>query len=336
MAPAQSSDVKATVSSANRSVTVPPGLVADPAAPIASSRSDTHGAARGAPIAPAVGSPGGDARVASVRWATTAPTMPQHRSPDWATLERFAVDVERRGFDRIWVWDHLVWHSPVLECLESVERVLGSTTTIAAGPGVLQAPLRDPQDVLERLERLTAQFGSRLSLGIGAGRRREEFAALGQPFDERWPRTEALVSRLATAEAPTPVFVGGLSPRARRLAATAGGWMPVFADPDDVAAGAEALRSQRPDAQVVSVVALGPFGNRSQGAEWFASLYGFERFPRTRVLPGDPNELREAIARYAEAGSDEICVVVADDDPGPTIEWFADLIGMEGGASGDP
>ena len=102
------------------------------------------------------------------------------------------------------------------------------TTRIQLGTTVVIVPYRHPL----LIERMTAQLqdfsGGRLVLGVGVGWARQEFAALGVPFERRGRLTDAFLASLPK-EHP-PIWVGGHSEAAIRRAGQFGdAWHPLNA-----------------------------------------------------------------------------------------------------------
>jgi probable F420-dependent oxidoreductase len=145
------------------------------------------------------------------------------RSATRETVRDFAVLAETLGFDSLWVSDHVIIPKridsryPYNESGEFPFRAGGSfldpigTLTFAAactervrlGTAVLVLPHRNPVVQAKELATLDVLSGGRLILGIGTGWLREEFAALGVPFERRGARTSEyieLIDRLWTAD----------------------------------------------------------------------------------------------------------------------------------------
>jgi probable F420-dependent oxidoreductase len=116
-------------------------------------------------------------------------------------------------------------------------------------------PYRHPLVTAKAATTVDRLSNGRLILGIGAGYLREEFQALGTPFDGRTERFEGAVAALAatwsgaavlrTAQGATevalrprsvqrpgpPLWIGGNSRRSRRMVARHGaGWTPLLVD----------------------------------------------------------------------------------------------------------
>ncbi|HMJ74430.1 MAG TPA: LLM class F420-dependent oxidoreductase [Iamia sp.] len=118
---------------------------------------------------------------------------------------------EDLGFDSLWLADHVVVPSiydsvypyspdgkldvdpsvPFAEPLVSLGYLAASTTVLELGVAVLIVPQRNPVLLAKQAATLDRLAGGRLRLGVGVGWLREEFAALGVPFEHRGARTDA-------------------------------------------------------------------------------------------------------------------------------------------------
>jgi len=138
--------------------------------------------------------------------------------------------------------DPLIWMAHVAAC----------TTTLRLMTGVLVMPQRNPLVLAKQVATLDAMSDGRIELGIGVGWLREEFDALGVPFDERGSRTDEYVAAVRALwagddashdgrfvqfsgmscnpkprQAPLPIVVGGHSLAAARRAGRLGdGFFP--------------------------------------------------------------------------------------------------------------
>jgi probable F420-dependent oxidoreductase len=72
--------------------------------------------------------------------------------------------------------------------------VAAVTERIHLGTGILILPQRNPVILAKELATIDALSGGRMELGIGVGWLKEEFEALGIPFERRGARTDEYVS----------------------------------------------------------------------------------------------------------------------------------------------
>ena len=207
-------------------------------------------------------------------------------------LVQLAMRIEHLGFDSIWVGDHLViprhvdvalhraqvggvefadkTHNDVLDPILALTYLSTVTTRIRLGLSVLVIPYRDPILTAKLLATLDVLSRGRLIVGAGVGWMKDEFMALGVPYEERGAIADeylALMVELWTSESPTfsgtyrsiadvaflpkpvqkphpPIWIGGNGAPAMRRAARLGqGWMPNFQSPDELRPKLQQLRS---------------------------------------------------------------------------------------------
>jgi probable F420-dependent oxidoreductase len=133
--------------------------------------------------------------------------------PGAAGLARLAEDL---GFESLWTVEHVVVpvgyqseypysptgrmagteDSPIPDPLVWLAFVAGATSRIRLGTGILILPQRNPLLLAKELATLDAMSAGRLELGVGVGWMREEFAALGVPFEHRGARTDEYIDVL--------------------------------------------------------------------------------------------------------------------------------------------
>jgi probable F420-dependent oxidoreductase len=128
-----------------------------------------------------------------------------------ARLREFAVRAEARGYEALWVVEHLLtarglygtaWLSP----LETVSFAAGCTTRIKLATGILIAALRNPVFVAKDIASLQYLSGGRFELGIGVGWDAHEYEVAGVPLRQRGGRTDEILeifARLWTGEPVT-------------------------------------------------------------------------------------------------------------------------------------
>lgn len=182
----------------------------------------------------------------------------------------YARAAEDLGFDGVWFPDHVVIplghqsHYPYAERMPYEEDelpeplillayVAAATSTLRLGTSILILPQRNPVVVAKQVATLDVLSGGRLDLGIGVGWLREEFEALGTPWERRgrrmdeyieamralWSEDEATYhgetvsfDRLRMRPKPlqpggVPIIIGGHSEAAARRAGRLGqGFMP--------------------------------------------------------------------------------------------------------------
>jgi luciferase-type oxidoreductase len=110
---------------------------------------------------------------------------------DLAEQVRLARIADELGFAAYWVRDVPLngpWYPETIGHLDpfvALGAVAATTSRIAIGTAATVLPLRHPFHVAKAAASLQALSGSRLILGLGAGDRPEEFAALDAHLDDR-------------------------------------------------------------------------------------------------------------------------------------------------------
>lgn len=95
----------------------------------------------------------------------------------------YSPDGKMPGGDQVAITDPLIW----------LAFVAAATTTIRLATGILILPQRNPLVLAKEVATLDRLSGGRVDLGIGVGWLREEFDALGIPFERRGARTDEYV-----------------------------------------------------------------------------------------------------------------------------------------------
>jgi probable F420-dependent oxidoreductase len=131
-------------------------------------------------------------------------------------IDAVAASAERAGFATLWSGEHVVMvdesasrypysddgriavpaEADWLDPLIGLSFVAAATSTIRIATGVLLLPEHNPVLVAKQAATLDTLSGGRLTLGIGIGWSREEFDALGVPFERRGARTEEYVDAI--------------------------------------------------------------------------------------------------------------------------------------------
>jgi probable F420-dependent oxidoreductase len=130
-----------------------------------------------------------------------------------ALLGRAAEDA---GFDSVWTVEHVVYpddyasrypydpsgrmamsaRTPLPDPLVWLTWVAAHTRRLRLATGILILPQRNPVVLAKEVATLDALSGGRVELGVGVGWLREEFDALGVPFEHRGARTDEYVEVL--------------------------------------------------------------------------------------------------------------------------------------------
>jgi probable F420-dependent oxidoreductase len=188
-----------------------------------------------------------------------------------------AAAAEEAGFDSLWTVEHVVVPSgyrsaypyspsgrmpgpetsPIPDPFIWLAYVAATSTTVKLATGISILPQRNPVVTAKEVATLDRLSGGRALLGVGAGWLREEFEALGVPFERRGDRLEEYIGALRalwSEEKPSfhgefvdftdaicrpqpvagtvPIHIGGHTDRAARRAGRLGdGFFPGLSDP---------------------------------------------------------------------------------------------------------
>jgi probable F420-dependent oxidoreductase len=137
---------------------------------------------------------------------------------DRAVIDAVASAADACGFATLWAGEHVVmvdrsasrypysddgaiavaaqadWLDPMI----ALSFAAAASSRIGVATGVLLLPEHNPVLVAKRSASLDRLSGGRLTLGVGIGWSREEFAALGVPFERRAARTAEYVAAMRT------------------------------------------------------------------------------------------------------------------------------------------
>lgn len=156
------------------------------------------------------------------------------------------------GQDDVPLPDPLIW----------MAYAAAATKRIKLATGIMILPQHNPVVAAKQIATLDHMSGGRVLLGIGVGWMREEFDAIGTPFDDRGPRTDDYVGAMRAlwgqekasyhgdfasfdniycrpqpVNGSVPIIVGGHSrPAARRAGRLGDGFFPARGAPADLIA----------------------------------------------------------------------------------------------------
>ena len=134
--------------------------------------------------------------------------------PDFAGAARVARLAEAAGFDSIIAIDHVLYpdnytstypyattgrlpmgrSSAFPDPLIWIAYAAAVTTRLRFLTGVVILPQRDPRVLAKQVATLDSMSGGRFELGIGVGWLKEEFAAMGVPFEGRGKRADEYIA----------------------------------------------------------------------------------------------------------------------------------------------
>ena len=211
-----------------------------------------------------------------------------------ASAYPYTEDGEMPGEAETLIPDPLVW----------LAYVAAAAPTVRLGTCILIVPQRNPLVLAKELATLDHLSGGRVELGIGVGWLKEEFDALGVPWERRGARTDEYIEAMRALWAgphaeyhgefvdfdpatcsprpvngDIPVLVGGDTPAAiRRAVKLAQGYFPGAGDPEKLAelvatVKREAEAAGRDPAEIVIHAIFGAqMGDPVAGVEQFRSI----------------------------------------------------------------
>jgi probable F420-dependent oxidoreductase len=263
-------------------------------------------------------------------------------------IDEVAVAAERCGFATLWSGEHVVmvdrsvsrypysddgriavpaeadWIDPLI----GLSFAAAVTSTIRIATGVLLLPEHNPVLMAKQAATLDSLSGGRFTLGIGIGWSREEFDALGVPFERRGARAAEYVAAMRTLWRDDVASFDG-----------------EFVRFDSVRVNPKPARGRR----IPIVLGGNSDGALRRVAAWGDGWYGFnvdgvaevsERLATLRKLCDDRGRdlgevhvavaLREPqrsdVAALVDLGVDELVVVAGPpEDARAAAEWVAEL-----------
>lgn len=267
---------------------------------------------------------------------------------DRAVIDAVAAAADGHGFATLWAGEHVVMvddsasrypysdsgviavpaEADWLDPLIALSFAAAASSRIRLATGVLLLPEHNPVIVAKQAASLDRLSGGRLTLGIGIGWSREEFEALGVPFERRAARTAEYVAAMRTL------------------------WREDVASFDGQFVAFDPIRvNPKPVARQGLPVVVGGNSNAALGrvAAWGDGWYGFnlegvdevrDRIGRLKKLCAqagrDRDGLRLAVAlaaprvedvgALAELGVDELVLVEAPPDTADAVPgWISAL-----------
>ncbi len=264
-----------------------------------------------------------------------------------APLRDYAAVAQRAdalGFEAFWLPEHLavpLEFNPVYPYQESgrpgfepdtpfadpwvmIGHLSALTRQLQFGIGVFVLPLRNPFVVAKAAATAQELSGGRTLMGLGIGWMREEFDAVGQPFERRAARMEEMIAVMKklwsgapvehagdwyrfrslqmspALSAPLPLIFGGSSePAVRRAARMGDGW---YGPPETLSAAIESRRRVQEE--------LDRAGRNAAA---------FSIWSR----PAQPASA-ELLAQYRDAGFERLVIALPRSltDPAARLEWL--------------
>jgi probable F420-dependent oxidoreductase len=278
------------------------------------------------------------------------------RWPEYRAMARAAEEV---GFDSVWLGDHLLYRGDgrrpergPWEAWTLLTAIAAATERVELGPLVACLGFHPPAVLAKMAATVDEVSGGRFVLGVGAGWNADEFAAFGIPYDRRVARFAeafAIVRGLLAEERVTldgrfhaaqdavllppparrvPLMIGSNGPRMLGLALPwADAWNTWWEDYGNTAEGFAAL-----DAQISAACAEAGRdpGEVARSACAFVALD--RRAPERPLLDhappieGPPDAIAARLRELADAGADEVIVVVTPNTE-RSIRELGDVVG---------
>jgi len=278
------------------------------------------------------------------------------RWPEYAAMARAA---EHAGFDSIWLGDHLLYRDDgrpergPWEAWTLLAALAAVTERVTLGTLVACTAFHPPAVLAKMAATVDEVSDGRLILGIGAGWNRAEFDAFGLPFDHRASRFEEafeIVRRLLGGERVTlhgsywhaedavllpvpsrrpPLMIGSTGERVLSVALPHvdvwNTWFDWYGNtPEGFAArnaeiDAAAERAGRDPHEIQRSACVHVVLDRG--------VDGRPIDPGCPPLEGTPERIAEGLAEMAEAGADEVILVVTPIDE-RSIHRLAEVLAL--------
>ncbi|RSD13697.1 LLM class flavin-dependent oxidoreductase [Amycolatopsis eburnea] len=245
---------------------------------------------------------------------------------DPGVLRAWARTVEGLGYDLLMVSDHVAitpdvavqYPAPFYEPFTTLSWLAGVTERVRLGTTVLVVPYRHPLLVARMAANLDALSGGRLVLGAGIGWAKQEFEALGVPFERRGKLTTEYLRTIRAAWAdhddyragPIPLWLGGHSDAGLRRAIDLGdAWHPLRLTMDSFREGLsrlEKLAGDRPVPAFAPRILLRVTGSPATG-------------PDRRAGEGTLDQVLGDLAQLRALGAETVVLDPFDADPAETL-----------------
>jgi alkanesulfonate monooxygenase SsuD/methylene tetrahydromethanopterin reductase-like flavin-dependent oxidoreductase (luciferase family) len=262
----------------------------------------------------------------------------------WAEIRDLARAVEDAGLDSIWTEDHIQYQDKARRWIAPWDAwtILAGLATVTdrvrIGTMVSPLSLRHPVLLARHVASVQEMSGGRLVLGIGLGHGEAEYRALGLSLEHRFGKFreafEILRDALAKGTAdhrgthvssegfrlmPRPsdlrspdLMIGSDGPKTLRLTlphVTAWNWDGFVDDPDEFAAASQAVDA------ICDEIGRDP-REIERTAHLVVRLSNPEGLPidplpaHMRVIQGGTDAVAERLQAFADAGADEVMLIV--------------------------
>jgi alkanesulfonate monooxygenase SsuD/methylene tetrahydromethanopterin reductase-like flavin-dependent oxidoreductase (luciferase family) len=250
------------------------------------------------------------------------------------------------GFFAISANDHLVFQRPWLDGIVALSSVLERARGLTLATTVALPVIRGPVPLAKAAAALQTLSDGRLVLGVGAGSSAADYAAVGVPFEERWPRFEVAVrtlrSELAEVPGPIPIWIGSWGSPAglRRVARLGDGWIASAYNttPERLATDRGVLQAalrthgREESAFPIALATMWTHLTDSKAEaqeklQALATMLGRDPAQLAgQVLIGDPDRCAELLGKFADAGVDSIFIWPLGDPVAQLQRFGADVL----------
>jgi alkanesulfonate monooxygenase SsuD/methylene tetrahydromethanopterin reductase-like flavin-dependent oxidoreductase (luciferase family) len=258
-------------------------------------------------------------------------------------MMRLAPDAESAGFDSVWVGDHILWHTALVDGLTLLSTFVPTTRTVELGTGIYLLGLRQPAIAAKALTSLSALTEGRLVLGVGVGGENPaEFAAAGVDHARRGALLDEALAYLdgvwdgnpdgmePTGERPR-VLIGGRSAASRRrIVSQRAGWLAAFVSPQRIREEVDLLSERSGEHVPTALHAYTLVGDdeqaaRAEAGSFLSRAYAMPEEPLMRyTIVGTAQQCLEQIATYVDAGVRELVLRPASWDQRRQLERWAE------------
>jgi alkanesulfonate monooxygenase SsuD/methylene tetrahydromethanopterin reductase-like flavin-dependent oxidoreductase (luciferase family) len=263
-------------------------------------------------------------------------------------LPAYTATAHRLGFSAVTANDHFVFQRPWLDAVVALATVVAASGDMRLATTIALPVVRGPVALAKAAAALDVVSGGRFVLGVGPGSSPRDYAAVGVPFEERWPRFDESIRVLRshlTAGAPSfegrfystgeallprpsspPIWIAswGSAAGLRRVARLGDGWLAsAYNTTPARLAAARATVADLPCALATMwmYVTDDPRDRDARLAALAAMLNRPVDELAERCLVGPAEECAAVVRAYADAGVDELFVWPLA-DPEAQLELF--------------
>ncbi|SRR6266571_1920981 len=269
-----------------------------------------------------------------------------------SVLVEWARRAEARGFSALATIDRIVY--PSYESLVALAAAGAVTERIELFTDILIAPTRNTILLAKEAASVDQLSGGRLTLGLAAGNRADDYEATEQPFHNRGRRFDEQLQVLQDAWSGKPVgganmpigprparpegipiVIGGFFPGCiDRVLKWGAGWTAGGAPPEQTGPFGQQVRegwtaarkAGQPRIISLSYFSMGPDVETSKRSilDYYAFLGGMEK-DFAEFVPRGADAVRDIVRRFEEAGVDELIFDPTIPDPAE-VDLLADAV----------